>query len=71
MTKEERGQNLIIVAAVEGYADTHRITPLEAFDLFERHDLFQILRDNYSTLHTQSLFEGAYFAEDYLSRSSV
>jgi hypothetical protein len=30
--------------------------------------MFNLLRDNYTTLHTQSLFEGAEFANDYIAR---
>jgi hypothetical protein len=29
------------------------------------------LRNNYGTLHTQGLFEGAFFAEDYIMRHSA
>jgi len=63
-----RSENLIIVAAVERYAGMHGISTVEAFDLFKRYDLFSILRENYDTLHTQGLFEGALFANDYIER---
>ena len=68
MSQRERMQNLIIVAAVDGYAHAHGISALDAFDIFQRHDLFKVLRDNYETLHTQSLDESARFADDYISR---
>ena len=71
MTQIERNKNLIIVAAVERYADMHGIGVVEAFDLFKRYDLFSILRENYDTLHTQDLFEGALFADDYITRQPV
>jgi hypothetical protein len=64
----ERIQNLIVVAAVDGYAAEHALKPVDAFDLFDRNGLFQVLRDNYETLHTQGLDEGARFAADYLLR---
>lgn len=66
MTQLERGQNLIIVAAIDRYADDHGISNAEAYALFRKHDLFNVLRDNYETLHTQDLFEGAAFARDYI-----
>jgi len=71
MTQTERNENLIIVAAVERYASMHAIDVVEAFDMFKKYDLFAILRENYDTLHTQDLFEGALFADDYISRQTV
>ena len=71
MTQTERNENLIIVAAVERYASMHGIGVVEAFDLFKSYDLFSILRENYNTLHTQDLFEGASFAADYISRQTA
>jgi hypothetical protein len=71
MIQRERLQNLIIVAAVDGYATEHNMHPVEAFDLFERYGLFQTLKDNYETLHTQSLGESAAFAADYIARQTA
>ena len=71
MTKTERSENLIIVAAVERYASMHDISVVEAFDLFKSYDLFSILRENYAALHTQDLFEGALFADDYIRRQTA
>jgi len=71
MTQLERNENLIIVAAVERYASMHGIGVVEAFDLFNKYDLFSILRENYDTLHTQDLFEGALFAHDYITRQTA
>ncbi|MDR1078699.1 MAG: DUF3791 domain-containing protein [Propionibacteriaceae bacterium] len=71
MTTMEREQNLIIVAALDRYAAEHDLTPLEAFDQFDRFGVFDLLRDNYATLHTQDLFEGARFAEDYITRQAA
>ena len=62
---------MIIVAAVERYAGMHGIGVVEAFDLFKKYDLFAILRENYDTLHTQDLFEGALFADDYIARQTA
>ena len=71
MTQTERNENLIIVAAVEQYANMHGIGVVEAFDLFKKHDLFSILRECYDTLHTQDLFEGAFFADEYIARRTA
>ena len=62
---------MIIVATVERYAAMHGISVVETFDLFKKYDLFTILRENYDTLHTQSLFEGASFADDYIARQTA
>lgn len=71
MTQTDRAKNLIIVAAIDRYADMHDISNIEAFELFKRHGLLKLLRDNYDTLHTQGLFEGAAFADDYIARRSA
>jgi hypothetical protein len=71
MTQKEKEQNLMIVAAVDGYAYKHGITASEALSIFRRHDIFSRLRNNYETLHTQSLDESAAFAEDVIARFSV
>jgi hypothetical protein len=67
-TQEQRTENLIIVAAIDGYASAHCMSNEEAFEIFRQCDMFRILRDNYDTLHTQDLFEGAEFASDYIAR---
>jgi hypothetical protein len=71
MTQNEREKNLIIVAAIDRYAEVHGISNLEAYERFKQFDLFRVLRDNYDTLHTQDLFEGAAFAEDYIARQTA
>ena len=71
MSETDRLKNLIIVASVEQYADMHKIDTIEAFDRFKKYGLFEILRGQYDVLHTQDLFEGARFADDYISRVSA
>jgi len=68
MLSKERQENLIIVAAIDKYARMHDISTIQAYEVFDRHKLFGVLRNNYETLHTQDLFEGARFADDYISR---
>jgi hypothetical protein len=66
MTDLERGKNLIVVAAIDRYADEHGLTNKEVHAVFQNYNLLNIIRENYDTLHTQGLFEGAAFAEDYI-----
>lgn len=70
-TERERIQNLILTAAIDGYASMHSISLLETVDLFKRFGVFGLLRDNYETLHTQDPYEGAAFADSYIARMSV
>ena len=64
----KRDENLMVVAAVEGYSFEHGMSEIEAFDLLSRHNVFNLIRSQYDTLHTQSLDESVSFAEDILSR---
>ena len=70
MTDIERDQNLMIVYAVEGYAQNHAIPEKDAFLLFQKHGINQLIRKNYNALHTQGFEEGISFAEDVLSWKS-
>ena len=63
-----RDENLMVVAAVEGYSFEHGLNEKDVFDLFSRYNLFNLLRSQYDTLHTQSLDESVSFAKDFLSR---
>ena len=58
----------MVVVAVEGYSFEYGMNEKDAFDLFSRHNVFNLLRSQYDTLHTQSLEESISFAEDVLSR---
>jgi hypothetical protein len=66
MTDIERDQNLMIIYAVEGYAQRHRISEKDVFSLFKNHGIQTLIRQNYNTLHTQDLDESISFAEDIL-----
>ncbi|MDR0627661.1 MAG: DUF3791 domain-containing protein [Bifidobacteriaceae bacterium] len=63
-----RDENLLVVAAVEGYSRRHQRPAREAIDLMSRTGVLQVIRRNYRTLHSQSLEESADFAEDVLAR---
>jgi hypothetical protein len=67
-TERERLENLIVTAAVDGYAGAHGLGLPETVALFKKHGVFALLRAHCETLHTQGLFEGAEFADSYLKR---
>lgn len=62
----EHDKNLMVVAATEGYADRHDMPASAAFALLSKYGVADAIRQNYNTLHTQSLDECVYFAEDML-----
>ena len=65
---KKRDENLMVVTAVEGYSFERGMNEKEVFDLFNRHNIFNLLRSQYDMLHTQSLDESVSFAEDVLSQ---
>jgi hypothetical protein len=67
MTKE-RDQNLMLVAAVEGYSQRYKMEPCDVLKLFIKNNINGLIRSQYETLHTQSLDESISFAEDILNR---
>jgi hypothetical protein len=66
---EEWDKNLLVVAAVEGYAHRHTIPAQETLELFRKYRITDLIRSNYETLHTQELEESLEFAEDVLKRN--
>jgi len=68
MTETERDENLMIVVAVEGYSQKHKISPQDTLSLFMRNDVNRLIRKNYGALHTQCFEEPLLFAEDVLAR---
>ncbi|MDR1412439.1 MAG: DUF3791 domain-containing protein [Actinomycetes bacterium] len=71
MISSIREQNLIVVAAIDRYAVAHDLSVVEVWRLFQSVGLLELLRENYEALHTQNLFEGAAFAEDYLAQRAA
>ena len=67
MTDIEREQNLMLVYAVEGYAQRHNLSEKEVISLFLKHGINHLIRKNYNALHTQDFDECISFAEDVLS----
>ncbi|MDR1712814.1 MAG: DUF3791 domain-containing protein [Coriobacteriales bacterium] len=70
MKQTEKYQNLIIVAAIDGYSNKHGLSPSDTFKLFRRYDVFEALRQSADSLHTQSFDDSADFAEDFIARMS-
>ena len=67
MTDIERDQNLMLVYAVEGYAQRHNVPEKDVLSLFLKHGINHLIKKNYNALHTQDLDESISFAEDILS----
>jgi hypothetical protein len=63
----ERDKNFLLVVSVEGYSRLHNITPKETLALYRKYKVTDDIRACYDTLHTQSLDESVYFAEDVLA----
>nr|AGS53963.1 hypothetical protein [uncultured bacterium contig00151] len=70
-TEDQRDRNLLVVAAVEGYASRYKISASETLELFLKHGITDSIRRCYETLHTQDLSECVLFAEDILARKSA
>ena len=64
----EMDKNLLVVTAIQGYAENHHISESEAFDKFSMHNIQNLIREQYDALHTQSLEETIDFAEDMMKR---
>ncbi|WP_294428649.1 DUF3791 domain-containing protein [uncultured Treponema sp.] len=68
MSQTEMDKNLLVVTAIQGYAENHHISESEAFDKFSRHNIQNLIRDQYDALHTQPLEETIDFVEDVMKR---
>jgi hypothetical protein len=68
MNSIENDKNLLIIEAIEGFAFNHDISSINAFEIFEKYDLFKLIRSQYEVLHTQSLEESIDFIEDVVRR---
>ncbi|MDR1212923.1 MAG: DUF3791 domain-containing protein [Propionibacteriaceae bacterium] len=71
MDEKTRDENLLVVAAVEGYSRRHHVPARETIRTFAREGLLRLIRDNYPVLHSQSLDESVDFAEDVLARTGA
>ena len=65
---QQRDENLMLVAAVEQYAQKYGIPTIESLMIFRQYDITSLIRQHYNALHTQSLEESFYFADDIIKR---
>ena len=68
MSQTEMDKNLLVVTAIQGYAENHHISESESFDKFSQHNIQDLIRDQYEALHTQPLEETIAFVEDVMKR---
>jgi len=68
MNQDEIDANLLVVTAVEGYAQNHNMTENEVFAEFSKFHILPLIREQYEALHTQPLEETVNFVEDVISR---
>jgi hypothetical protein len=66
--QQQRDENLMLVSAVELYANKYNMPTLAVFNLFDKYGVNTLIRHHYNALHTQSFDESFYFAEDVLKR---
>ena len=68
MKRQNRDENLMLVTAVELYAQKHGIPTIKSLELFRQYDITTLIRQHYNALHTQPLEESFYFADDIIKR---
>lgn len=68
MNQAEMDANLLIITAIEGYAQNHRMSESEVYDEFSKYKIIPLIREQYEALHTQPLEETVNFVEDVMSR---
>jgi hypothetical protein len=68
MDRQQRDKNLLVVVATEQYAGKYGLPTVKAFDLFRQNGINTLIRKHYNALHTQSLDESFYFADDVLKQ---
>lgn len=68
MDQNEKNKNLLVVTAIEGFAEKHHLSEEEVYEKFSRYGIIDLVRAEYDALHTQPLEETAQFVEDVMSR---
>ena len=59
MSRQEREENLMIVAAAEEYGLRYHMPVKDVLSIFQQHHIAELLRSQYEVLHTMDLSEGA------------
>jgi hypothetical protein len=68
MMQKQRDENLMLVTAVEQYAQKYGIPTVKSLAIFRQYGITSLLRQHYNALHTQPLEESFYFADDIIKR---
>ena len=68
MMQQQRDENLLLVTAVELYAQKYNMSTINSLELFRQFDVTTLIRRHYNSLHTQPMEECFYFAEDIIKR---
>lgn len=68
MDQNEIDANLLVVTAVEGYAQNHNMTESEVYKEFSKYKIIPLVREQYEALHTQPLEETVDFVEDVMAQ---
>lgn len=71
LEQDNKDNNLIVIAAVEGYAQKHNMETAAVLQLFNEHNILPLIRSQYAVLHMLDLDEAEIFAEDMLGQVSV
>jgi hypothetical protein len=71
MAPQQHDQNLMLVTAVEGYAQRYSLSEREVFALFDKYGVAALIRAAYEVLYTQNLEESINFADDILRWKQV
>jgi len=66
--QQQRDENLMLVSAVELYAQKYGIPTIKSLMIFRQYGIIALLRQHYNALHTQPLEESFSFAEDIIKR---
>lgn len=66
--QDEIDANLLVVTAVEGYAENHKMSEKDVYSEFCKYNIIPLIREQYEALHTQALNETVDFVEDVMSR---
>lgn len=67
-TQTEMDKNLLVVTAIQGYAENHNMSESEVFEKFQANNMLSLIRNEYEALHTQPLEETVGFVEDVMKR---
>lgn len=69
MSQSELDKNLLVVTAIEGYAQNHHLSEEEVYKKFNEYNILSLIREEYEALHTQPLEETVSFVEDVMARN--